>query len=61
MGVPAFEINGQFITGLDPQGIEEALKHQVFPCPQCQKILRTPAGKGKIKVTCPQCSHQFIK
>ncbi len=61
MGVPAFEINGQFVTGLDPKGIEEALKHEVFPCPQCGRSLRAPTGKGKLKITCPSCGNQFIK
>ncbi len=61
MGVPAFAVHGQYIVGLDWPKIEEALKHQVFPCPQCGRSLKTPAGRGKLRVTCPDCGHQFIK
>ncbi|GMA47794.1 hypothetical protein [Tetragenococcus muriaticus] len=32
-----------------------------FHCPECKKALRTPKGKGKVKITCSQCHHQFIK
>ncbi len=37
-------------------------KHYVyFRCPECKQQLRAPKGKGKIKVTCNQCQHQFVK
>ncbi|EOT30705.1 hypothetical protein [Enterococcus saccharolyticus] len=35
--------------------------HVYFRCPECKQQLRAPKGKGKIKVTCSQCHHQFIK
>lgn len=30
-----------------------------FKCPQCGHTLRVPKGKGKIKITCPNCSNRF--
>lgn len=32
-----------------------------FRCPECKTECRVPKGKGKIKITCPKCGHQFIK
>ncbi len=32
-----------------------------FFCPKCKKELRVPRGKGKIKITCPNCGNQFIR
>jgi len=32
-----------------------------FFCPKCKKELRVPRGRGKIKITCPNCSEQFIR
>ncbi|HLQ39891.1 MAG TPA: hypothetical protein VK118_02915 [Tetragenococcus sp.] len=32
-----------------------------FKCPECKQQLRAPKGKGKIKITCSKCHHQFIK
>lgn len=32
-----------------------------FHCPQCKQQLRAPRGRGKIKVTCSKCQHQFVK
>ena len=32
-----------------------------FKCPKCGVTVRVPRGKGKIKITCPKCSHSFIK
>lgn len=31
-----------------------------FTCEQCGQILRVPRGKGKIRVHCPKCGHEFI-
>ena len=35
--------------------------HRYFKCPQCRATVRVPRGKGKIRITCPKCKHQFIK
>ena len=40
---------------------EEEKTHAFFRCPQCGKELRVPTGKGKIKIRCPNCSHEFIR
>lgn len=30
-----------------------------FYCPSCKQQVRVPAGKGKVKVTCPRCQTSF--
>ncbi len=35
--------------------------YRYFRCPQCRATVRVPKGKGKIRITCPKCRHQFIK
>ena len=40
---------------------EEEKTHAFFRCHQCGKELRVPKGKGKIKIRCPNCSHEFIR
>ena len=40
---------------------EEEKTHAFFRCPQCGKELWVPKGKGKIKIRCPNCSHEFIR
>lgn len=32
-----------------------------FFCPKCRKELRVPRGKGKIRIKCPNCCHEFIR
>ncbi|MCM1286115.1 MAG: hypothetical protein NC213_07145 [Acetobacter sp.] len=34
--------------------------HKFVKCKQCKKTLRLPRHKGKIKVTCPHCTNEFI-
>ncbi|WP_265457720.1 hypothetical protein [Enterococcus sp. HY326] len=33
----------------------------IFKCDNCGQSLRVPQGKGKIKITCKNCQHTFIK
>lgn len=33
----------------------------IFNCEHCGQALRAPQGKGKIKVTCNNCQHVFLK
>lgn len=35
--------------------------YKYFHCPNCRNELKVPKGKGKIKITCPYCKHNFIK
>ena len=35
--------------------------HKFFRCPGCGKTLRVPKGKGKLRITCPDCGKSFEK
>jgi glutaredoxin 3 len=59
-GVPTFVIGDQVVVGFDRQRIEGLLDYRIVQCPSCQARMRVPKGKGKIKVTCSRCQHQFI-
>jgi DNA-directed RNA polymerase subunit RPC12/RpoP len=34
---------------------------RIYMCPRCGKMIRVPKGKGKIQITCPNCSHAIIR
>ena len=36
-------------------------EHRIFRCPNCDKRVRVPRGRGKIEITCPHCGNKFIK
>ncbi|SDK67474.1 hypothetical protein SAMN05660472_01738 [Natronincola ferrireducens] len=59
-GVPAFLIGDQVVVGLDKQRIEVLLNYIVISCGKCDGRMRLPKNKGKIRVTCPSCSYQFM-
>lgn len=60
MGVPAFLIGGEKVVGFDSVKIENLLDYTVEKCPKCQTRVRVPKGKGKIKITCKECSEEYI-
>lgn len=35
--------------------------YRKFKCPSCKTLCRVPKGKGKIRIHCPACNHEFIK
>jgi hypothetical protein len=41
--------------------IAERKIYRIFRCPNCRQKARVPKGHGKICITCPKCSTQFIK
>ena len=52
-------IKGWF--GTKKRAWSERKTHRYFKCPNCKKTLRVPKGKGKIKITCPECKTQITK
>ncbi len=32
----------------------------IRPCPNCKIELRFPIDKGTVKITCPNCKHEFL-
>ena len=40
---------------------QQSKTFRFYKCPECGVTVRVPRGKGKIRITCPKCSHAFIK
>lgn len=59
MGVPSFIIGEEAIVGFDARKIEAILDYTVESCPSCERRVRLPKGKGRVKVTCKNCSKAF--
>lgn len=61
--------NAKFLTLSEPwrKFIKEKFRqfqdksHRYFRCPKCNRTLRVPKGKGKIKISCPHCNKEFVK
>ncbi len=60
-GVPSFLIGDQVVVGLDKQKIRSLMDFSILPCQNCRKQLRIPKGKGKIRITCPECGSRMVK
>lgn len=41
--------------------LQQRKVYRFYKCPSCKQKLRVPRGKKKIKITCPNCSTQFVK
>lgn len=54
-----YKITSKF--NLIKRQIKDRKLYKYFSCPQCGKTLRVPKGKGKVRVTCPNCANSFIK
>ncbi len=41
--------------------LKQRKTHRFFKCPKCGQVVRTPKGKGTIRITCPKCRETFIR
>ncbi|SHH32326.1 hypothetical protein SAMN02745245_01081 [Anaerosphaera aminiphila DSM 21120] len=41
------------------RNVKERKEYKYIQCENCKQELRVPRKKGKIKVTCKKCGHQF--
>lgn len=41
--------------------IRDRKTHRYFKCENCKTVMRVPAGRGKIEITCPKCRAKVIK
>lgn len=58
-GVPAFFIGDDVVVGLDKERILQLVDHRVTKCEKCSQKLRVPVNKGRIEISCPNCTHKF--
>ena len=38
---------------------KSGIQYCYYHCPECKQQLRVPAGKGKVRITCPNCKNKF--
>ena len=53
--------NDVFLSIFKRAGKQKDAGFRHYKCPECKTECRVPAGKGKIRITCPKCGHQFVK
>ncbi len=41
--------------------IRDRKTHKYFKCKECKTVMRVPANRGKIEITCPKCRAKTIK
>lgn len=41
--------------------LKEIKTHKYYKCPNCKTYMRVPKGKGRIKITCPNCKNEITK
>lgn len=41
-------------------GAEDAVEYNYYRCRNCGRTVRVPRGKGKVRITCPDCGNTFI-
>lgn len=41
--------------------VKQCKTHRFFKCPKCGQTVRTPKGKGTLRITCPKCGEVFIR
>ena len=65
-----YQENMQFLNATKPirektnrfkRRIKSLKTHKYYKCPECNKKLRVPKGKGKINIKCPNCKHKFTR
>ena len=39
--------------------LDETRSYKHLTCPSCQQRMRVPRGKGRMRVTCPNCHKKF--
>lgn len=39
--------------------VKQHWQYRVFRCSQCHQRIRIPRHHGRVRITCPQCGHQF--
>ena len=52
-------IKGWFV--LQKRRITDHKTYRYYRCPMCRTIARVPAGKGRIRISCPCCTNSFEK
>lgn len=55
------QIKNKTVSRLHLNRLGQIRYYHFYKCPVCKQTVRVPRGKGKIKIHCPKCHHNFIK